>query len=253
MITYLTVLGSGTIIPQKNRSCAGYVLHDSGTPILMDCGPGSLLRLGEAGISVRNINLVLISHFPLDHVSDLAPLLMARWLQDIDLAQKGEITVAGPVGLRKWFTLLAEQTEDWLAELKLNLVEMESSSHRFGSLKVDSRPTLHTENSLCFRLTDERGKVLFYSGDTYYSEALVTLARRADLAVIECSVPESRREEGHLSPRLAGKLASEARVKKLLLTHFYEEVLAVKILKQVSAFFSGKVYLARDLKNYSIS
>ncbi len=250
MIKNITVLGSGTLIPQKGRSCAGYVLGHSRGSILLDCGPGSLLRLNEAGTPLSDIDLILISHFHLDHTSDLAPLLNSRWLQKS--CRDRRLIIAGPVGLKKRFARLFGKEESWIHNLTLDLIELANSSRKIASLKLDTLLTPHTENSICFRLTDEEGSIVFYSGDTDYHESLIPLAREANLAIIECSWTEFPEGEGHLTPQLAGKLASKAQVKRLLLTHFYQEVSEQKVLKQVAKYFHGTVYLAKDLQVYPI-
>ena len=64
---------------------------------------------------------------------------------------------------------------------------------------------------------------MVYSGDTDYSEDLIRLAQGADLLICECSLPEEMKVEGHLVPSLAGRIASEAGCRKLLLVHLYPE------------------------------
>jgi len=71
----LTVLGLGTLVAQKVRSCAGYVLCNGNDHAMLDCGPGCLLRLNQADVAVTDISLVLISHFHWDHIAELPALL----------------------------------------------------------------------------------------------------------------------------------------------------------------------------------
>ncbi|NNG47268.1 MAG: MBL fold metallo-hydrolase, partial [Deltaproteobacteria bacterium] len=69
----------------------------------------------------------------------------------------------------------------------------------------------------------------------------------ADVAVFECSFPNERRVEGHLTPGEAGEVANAAKVKRLVLTHFYPECEGADILSQCQETFSGEVILAEDL------
>jgi len=86
-----------------------------------------------------------------------------------------------------------------------------------------------------------------YSGDTDASENLITLARDADLLICESALPDELKTEGHLTPSLAGKMAQQAGVKKLVLTHFYPECDKVDIRQQCAKTFSGEIILAKDL------
>lgn len=251
MIETLTVLGSGTILPAKNHSCAGYLIEGDGQPILLDCGPGTLYRLAEVGVSPDSIDTILVSHFHLDHVSDLAALLNARWL----LRPKSghHLQIIGPPGLRGHIAWLGKRMDSWFSEYRFHLVEIGARTYHTKGLAIDARPTGHTATSISYLVTDDAEHRLFYSGDTDYNESLVELARDAELAVFECSMSDEAKLDGHLTPRLAATLAAKAGVKRLLLTHFYREILAIDILSQARRFFSGPIALASDLERYPIS
>lgn len=276
MIGRLTVLGPGTILPLPGYGCSGYILHwvpagentDASSaagqsavnevPILMDCGPGTLDRLYAQGTLPEQIDLVLISHFHVDHVSDLGALFLARWLRN--LGKGGDphcMTIVGPPGMKTHLEKVAELNQPWISEYTFEVVELDEGGYeppsvQYKGLSLHTAHTGHTEESICYRVQDERGRVLFYSGDTDYNETLIPLAREADLAVIECSMPDEKKLPGHLTPRLSGKMASRAGVKRLLLTHFYPEVLAVDIAAEVATEFSGRVELARTFQSYEI-
>jgi ribonuclease BN (tRNA processing enzyme) len=253
MIHGLTVLGSGTLIPQRGRSCSAYLVEASPGPLLLDCGPGTLLRLGEAGVPVTEIGLLLISHFHWDHISDLPPLLNSRWLQGG--GRSGKLTLVGPRGLAEWLARVVGSEERWLGELQLELREAGGPALKVGSLQIQSGRTLHTAESLCFRLTDEGGRTLFYSGDMGYNEGLLPLALKADLAVVECSWTANTVEpgaEGHLRTEQAARLAALAEVRQLLLTHFYHAVSEAATREEVARYYSGPTHLARDLERYPL-
>lgn len=249
MFDQLTVLGSGSIIPHQGRSCAGYVIHTTAGLLLMDCGPGSLLRLHQAGIPLLDLQTVLISHFHLDHIADLLPVLHSRWLQNG--REKTPILIIGPLGLKRWFRRV-RRTAGWVRELELRLIEMGNDHFKIEKTGVDTCLTGHTKESIGFRLIDAGGRVLFYSGDADDYRTLVTLSACADLALVECSWPTAPAWEGHLTPELAGRLASEGQVRQLLLTHFYQPVNREDMLKEVAKFYSGPIELAEDLKQYTI-
>ncbi len=246
----LTVLGSGTLIAQKDRSCAGYVLREGDGCALLDCGPGCLLRLNQAGVEVTDISLVLISHFHWDHVAELPAFLNSRWLQREKAA--GRLSLAGPSGFYAWLDRVMADDRDWLPDLNLRLLELNEGPTKLGVLSVRAGRSFHTDNSLSFRLENGEGTVLFYSGDMDYQESLLPLAAEADLAVVECSWPQVRQGDGHLDPLQASRFAASARVRALLLTHFYQEVAGESVVARVKQEFPGPVLLAEDLKTYPI-
>ena len=267
MIRSLTILGSGTILPAKGHGCAGYLLQTDDGPALIDCGPGTLYRLTELDASVTGVNPILITHFHQDHVSDLGPLLVSRWLATLEGGERS-ISLVGPSELRKHVAWLKKRVSE-IADLRLDIREAAPgralvlgrtptgavTARPQGPgpfLKVEACRTGHTEGSVCYRITDERGTSLFYSGDTDYNEELIPLMRGADCALLECSMPDERKVNGHLTPRLAGKLAHMAGVKRLVLTHFYREVIGQPIIERVRTEYAGPVELAEDLKSYPL-
>ncbi|HUX21921.1 MAG TPA: MBL fold metallo-hydrolase [Spirochaetia bacterium] len=250
MIDRLRVLGSGTIIPSKGHGCAGYLLEGSDAPLLIDCGPGTLCRLTEAGVMPDSIGLIIISHFHLDHISDLPAILNARSI--LCGGKRKWIKIVGPSGLKRYMSWLGEWMDPWFADYQLDLVEIGNSDHETDGLRLQSHLTGHTENSVCFRISQGGEVSFFYSGDTDYNEQLVPLARHSDLALFECSMPEDRKLHGHLTPRLAAILANMAEVQQLVLTHFYQENLATDIAAEASKCYGGPVFLASDLTSYPI-
>lgn len=82
MVAKLTILGTGTFFVNKNRLASAYLLEADNKKILVDCGPGTLVRLSEVGIKLEEIDYVFITHFHADHTSDLFPLFMNFRLRD---------------------------------------------------------------------------------------------------------------------------------------------------------------------------
>lgn len=92
-----------------------------------------------------------------------------------------------------------------------------------------------------------------YSGDSGFSEKLITSARNADIAVVEASVSSKMFEElgprpNHLSPYECGLIAAKAGVKKLVLSHLYDTATKGQIVKEARKNFSGKIIVSRDLE-----
>ena len=78
-------------------------------------------------------------------------------------------------------------------------------------------------------------------------ENLVTLAKETDVLICESALPDEMKVPGHLTPSLAGQIATRARVKKLVLTHFYPECDTVDVSAQCRKAYQGPLILAEDL------
>jgi ribonuclease BN (tRNA processing enzyme) len=90
------------------------------------------------------------------------------------------------------------------------------------------------------------------SGDTGYCQNIIDLAFEVDLLVLECSFPDGKKVEGHLTPSLAGRIALESRCKKLLLTHLYPVCDQFDIQRECEQVYKGKIILAEDLLKVKI-
>jgi ribonuclease BN (tRNA processing enzyme) len=245
----LVVLGTGTATPSLERNASGLALHAGGIWVLVDVGPGILRRMCEAKIDWQAIDLILITHFHPDHVSDLVPFLFAS-----NYAYDGPgvkpFHLVGPEGLEHLYKGLVGVYGHWIVPTgeRLRLTELNhrsADSFLLKGVRVRSTPAVHSEPSLSYRI-DADGASLVVSGDTDVSPGLVELSRGADLLVCECSLPEGRKEPGHLVPSEAGRMASEAGVGRLLLTHFYPPCDRVDVVEQAAKTFSGEIVKAAD-------
>jgi ribonuclease BN (tRNA processing enzyme) len=97
------------------------------------------------------------------------------------------------------------------------------------------------------------GPAVVYSGDTDYSENLVELARDADLLICEAARPDEHPVAGHLTPSMAGRMATEAGARQLMLTHFYPDCEGVDLAAQCRRTYTGPVILAQDLMRLEVN
>lgn len=240
------VLGSGTALSRGPRTPAGYAARIGEETLLFDCGPATLLRMGEAGIDFEKLTRVFVTHFHPDHVSDLGPMLFARNIPGVDCSP--ELSVWGPRGIEEHHAGLRALYGDWVCGRSYRLeVRAFPGELRHGTWTVRSREVDHGPGALAYRIEAD-GRSIVYSGDTGYCEAIVDLCRGADLAVLECSLPDDRVTDNHLSPSLCGRIAAEAGVGRLMLTHLYpacESIDAASIAG--AAGFEGPIEVAEDL------
>jgi ribonuclease BN (tRNA processing enzyme) len=160
-------------------------------------------------------------------------------------------------GFLKFYENLKSVYGRWIeldADL-LNIIELDSTNYdmrRFDNFKVESIPVEHNPESIAYRVTGSGGISVVYSGDTDYSDHLVMLSKDADLLICEAALPDELKVNGHLTPSLAGKIASRANVRKLVLTHFYPECDQANVEKECRKTYSGPLVLAEDLMTIDI-
>ena len=249
------VIGSGTGIPNPRRRPPALVLRFEGYLLLFDCGAGTIWALAEAGLDFRDLDCIWLSHFHPDHTGDLAPLLFAA--RSPLYGRKKPLLIGGASGLKQFYRRLSEVYGRWI-ELEpalLSLKEIEPTDATTINLpfgKLYTMAMAHTNESLGYRLETLDGLVVSYSGDTDYCSNAVALGRDADLFFCECSFPDHLKVEGHLSPRWAGRIAREARCKRLVLIHLYPVCDETDVIAACRRDYSGDVVVAEDFMRFRL-
>ena len=252
----ITILGSGTAIPMKDRGSPSLAVFVDDHPILFDMGPGTLGRLARLGMGPEKIEKIFFTHFHPDHTADLIHFLFACRNPNI-LKRRSPFLVSGPVGLHSFIQTLQSAYPDWInlpAEI-MQIEELscaETTERNHSHFRIKTAPAHHTPRSLAYRIEDTTGKAVVISGDTGYCDAVIQLAKEANLLILEAAFPDNHPIEGHLTPSLAGKMAHLAGVKRLVLTHFYPECLKTDIAAQCRRTWQGELTLAEDLLQIQI-
>ena len=243
----ITILGSGTGVPRKERAAPGYFIEAGEQRALLDSGSGTLRRLAEIGGDYRTLNAIFYTHTHPDHIADFVPLLFALKYTP-DFVREKPLLVYGPVGMKAFYQKAIRLFGNWLAELpfEMPILELTDNDLTWEHLNVHSAMMNHSEGALGFRFGDKKGHSFVFSGDTDVTPNLPELARETDLLLLECSFPDDQKVAGHLTPTEAGVLAEEARAKRLILTHFYPPCDDSDSLSVVKHYFSGEARLAQD-------
>jgi ribonuclease BN (tRNA processing enzyme) len=247
----VTILGSGTCVPSLKRSSCSVLMRTGDDILLFDTGAGTMRRLLEAGVEIFDVSFVFYSHFHPDHTGELASFLFSNKYPDGSYRKKPLTLVAGK-GFLKFYENLRLVYGHWI-ELDtslFNIMEIDNVNYdmrRFDSFKVESIPVEHNPESIAYRITGAGGLSVVYSGDTDFSDNLVVLSKDADVLICESALPDELKAKGHLTPSLAGEIASRANVRKLVLTHFYPECDQADVEKECRKTYSGPLVLAEDL------
>ncbi len=253
----VTILGSGTCVPSLRRSSCSILLGINDSKLLFDSGPGTMRRLLKVGITIFDISFVFYSHLHLDHTGELVTFLFATKYPD-ENSRTRPLTILAGRGFSAFYKKLKNVYGNWIEFFPgmVNIIELDNTgpdSLRFDDFTVKSLPVEHTDESIAYRINSIDGKSVVYSGDTDFSDNLITLSKDADLLVCESALPDDLKVKGHLTPSLAGEIAARANVRKLVLTHFYPECDHADIEKQCRKTWSGPLVLAEDLMNIDLA
>lgn len=277
-----TLIGTGSPRLSLERAGTSQLAQVGDDLLLFDCGPGITHRLRKAGVSLEPIRYLFMTHHHYDHIADYAHLTLARWDHSRD---PQPLHVFGPPGTERITQALfgpggafdPDITARTQHPLSQTVFAMRGGKlprprpdvrprdvprglvHETPQWRVLAGPAHHAQPFLecySYRLeTSERTVV--YSGDTGVCPELPAFARGADVLIYMCCFPDDVLERTGLGattggPSMAGQVAAEAGVRKLVLTHpQWEEIdtpagMADAVVR-AGRFFQGEIVFGQDL------
>jgi ribonuclease BN (tRNA processing enzyme) len=245
------LLGTGSILSLGNRACSAFLIQFKDRNILVDAGPGTLIRLKQVKITPELLNYIFITHFHPDHVADLIPIIF--YLANLqNKPDRNALSIWGPPGFLNLIKEIAAAYGKWLKDFTtiLNLNEFSQNYLDLDECDVIWRKVNHSPESIGYRFK-LGSKIVAIPGDTSYCSGLLELCQNADLAILECSFPDEVSAGNHLSPSLVGQIAQKTKIKKLVLTHLYPETFATRPVDIIRGHFKGAVEIGEDLKKYN--
>jgi len=218
----LTVVGCSPAWPNPGGAHSGYLVEGSGS-LLLECGPGVLARLRQEGLW-PTIDAIAITHFHLDHWGDLVPWVWgASYLERRDqelVRPELRVPPHGRAQLTHFGELLG--FPDMFERLfVLSEYEPDEPFEVAGFTVTASRVPHYDLEAYGFRVSNG-ARTLAYSGDSAPSDALVEIARDADIFVCESTLASSAHDpptRGHLALDEAVDAFERSGAKRLLITH----------------------------------
>jgi ribonuclease BN (tRNA processing enzyme) len=275
----LVLLGTqgGPLIRSYKQTPSASLIVYKEVPFIIDAGYGTTFKLRDAGINLSSLKYIFITHLHSDHYLDLGPLLYNAWISGLTQ----EVHIYAPKGIKAllnayWKSNVYDigtrikdegRTIDirkliTVHEIKAGIL-MTDTDVEISAVK-NIHPPVNESYSFKFKLGK---KNIVFSGDTAYCPALAAFSMGADYLIHEVMYPAAvddiakRRPNAtkliasikshHTSAENAGRIATEANVKMLILNHFVppdDKFLTDDIwLDAVKKTFSGSVIIGKDL------
>jgi ribonuclease Z len=252
-------LGTSGAAASAARDNTSLVFEAGGAAVLADCSGSTVQRLRRLGLDPLALTHVVVTHVHVDHAYGLPSLVRQLAI----LERRAPLTVVcRPEHVEPLRTLLTV-FRLWLRPeffpLALAPIDLAVGARAFttGGLAVSTAPNEHGAMPNFAVRVDTGGGALVYSSDTQPSEAVVALARGADVLVHEATFAERDRSAGraatHSSAADAGRVAARAGVRRLILTHVGPEYHAdlAALVDEARRHFDGVVEMAEELRPYS--
>ncbi len=243
----LTVLGKYGPYPGPGGACSGYLIESDATRVLVDCGSGVLSRLQQV-CALKDLDGVILSHLHSDHMSDM---LVFRYALDIlrmrGLYHREPLPVYLPQNPKDEYDRIAAFSAFRTIPVT-DAMEM-----TIGSLSFTFKEMTHPVQSFGLSVSDGKKRGV-YTGDTNYNDHIVDFARDADFFWADTGLLKKDKIDGnapHLTADEVGRIAKEASVKALMLTHIWPGYAEADLAVEARCHYAGLI-VAEELKTYSI-
>jgi ribonuclease BN (tRNA processing enzyme) len=260
-----------------DRSNPSTLLLINGVPYVVDCGAGTSRQLVAAGVPLSRLRYLFFTHLHSDHMLEYGPLVYNGWATGL----RTRVDAYGPPPLKSatrafWeyvkFDVDTRIEDEGRPDPRLLLVANEFDAPGIvmqnDDVRVTAAAVLHPpiKHAYAYRF-DTRNRSIVISGDTNYAPALVELAKGADVLVHEvlylpgldrllARVPNAttlRKHivDSHTVPEDVGRVAAQAEVKTLVLSHFVPgddpDITEQMWTEGVRKHFKGRIIVGKDL------
>jgi ribonuclease BN (tRNA processing enzyme) len=223
----LTIIGSGDAFGSGGRSNTCFLLDTAKTRLLVDCGASAPVALKARAVDFNTVDGVVLSHLHGDHFGGLPFLLLdAQFLARRDRP----LLIAGPPGTRVRLDQALEvffpksSGSKWKFAWQVQEIPLDTETEVLGH-RVTTTEVIHQSGapSTALRLHDGE-KTFAYSGDTEWTDALLPIARGADLFICECYA-HAGKISGHMSWDVLLDRLSDLAAKRTMITHMNPSML----------------------------
>ncbi len=268
----LQVLGSGGPELDDGRHSSGYLIwYNNQARVLIDAGPGTSSAFSQSAAKFEDLQGILLTHLHVDHSADLPALIKGGYFTE----RTNDLALIGPAGNdfmpatssylhrllgdKGAFRYLTDyvnkrsQSAYKIISTNVPLTQGQQFTYQLSEQFTATATTVHHGPiaAIAWRV-EVAGCSIVFSGDmSNQFEVLAELAEQADILVATNAVPDNASSNAlnlHMPPSTIARIAKQAQVKKLLLSHFMNRTLGIQqqtlgIIKQI---YAGPVIMATD-------
>ncbi|UCE73327.1 MAG: MBL fold metallo-hydrolase [Methanomassiliicoccales archaeon] len=215
-ITFLGTCGGRFATIYQTRSTGGIYIRDS-INMVIDPGPGAILRIKEYEIEPTTIDLLLISHCHPDHYTDAD--VMVEAITRGGIQKRGAIIASESVinGIEGFDPKVSKYH---LSRIEKVITAKAGENHLIEGVNITTTPTIHTDPSgVGFKIQTKSG-VVTYTSDTSIDDDVPDSYMGSRILILALTTPIGIKLNHHLSPEDAVTILKKVQPEKALLTHF---------------------------------
>ena len=241
-----TILGKYGPYPAAGGACSGYLLEQKDTRVLVDCGSGVLSRLQQF-CKIEELSGIVLSHLHSDHMADMLVLRYALEIgKDRGIINIGSMPLYLPDNPSGTFEQIIS------SPVFKPVVIKDGMQTEIGQLSFSFREMTHPVPSFAMAV-ESAGRKLVYTGDTNMNNKICDFAKGADYLIADTGLLERDKSDSptHLSALEVGKIASQAGVRNLILSHIWPGYVEQDIINEAGEYFENPI-MAEEMKTYNL-
>lgn len=269
----VTLLGTGSPIPEIARSGPSILVQAGSQTLIFDVGRGAHQRLAQVGVTASQVDAVFLTHLHSDHIVGIPDLWLTGWLQ-----RNRPWPVFGPSGTARMMDALklafsvdlqarVEETAGLLtpagSEVNARDIEpglvYERDGLRVTAIRVDHRAIAPAYG---YRI-DYAGRSVVLSGDTRVSQDLIEAAVGTQLlvhevfqasdALLKDNPAMARVKTFHVDASEAGSVFQRVRPKLAVYSHIILRGVSVEdLVKRTRTTYTGPLVVGEDLMRFVV-
>jgi ribonuclease BN (tRNA processing enzyme) len=247
-ITFLGTAGARFMVTQQLAASGGLWLNLSGTEMLVDPGPGSIVQSTKRKLRADKLSAIILSHRHLDHSADVN--IMVEAMTNGGFHQHGRLFVpADALGTEPViFSYLKNYLEG------ITILE-EGKSYHVGDVSFTT-PVRHMHPVETYGMVFRTGGHTFaYIADTRFFDGLCQ-SYISELIIINVVLTQPRAPVAHLSVPDAEHIIKEIKPKIAILNHFGMHLWQARpweIAERLSQQTGIRVIAARDGMKFDLA
>ncbi len=228
----VTILGNNGPFPSAGGACSSYLIECEGVRVLADAGSGSLSNLMKI-MNPSELDAVILSHLHWDHMTDIPVLFYNLHVRRLGGEQFQNIPLYLPQTPMAMFETIAG-----FSAFDINVLNGDSRIN-IRDLEITAAPMTHPVESYATKYS-KNGKSIVYSGDTTHNTLLPVFASGSDLLITDSGFLERQMTESspHMSALQCARIASDAGVGKLILSHLNPNTSREQYIKEARTVFA---------------
>jgi ribonuclease BN (tRNA processing enzyme) len=247
-ITFLGTAGARFMVTRQLAASGGLWLNLSGTEILVDPGPGSIVQSTKRKLRGDKLSAIILSHRHLDHASDAN--IMVEAMTNGGFRKHGWLFA--PADAFDTEPVIFSYLKDFLEGITLL---KEGKSYTIGNVSFRT-PVRHRHPVETYGMVFQTPSHNFaYIADTRYFDSLCR-SYASELLIINTVLMEPKEPVAHLSVAEAEQIIKEIKPRVAILNHFGMGVWQAKpweIAQKLSQQTGVRVIAARDGMKFDLS